>query len=237
MMTNQLKALKKAQKEVGTKERPAGSNKVKYNTWFYGHEVSGSDFPWCCAFICWLFDDVKFFPITAYCPTAVNWFKQKDAFDQTAEAGAIVFYNFKGGHEATHIGIVESVNSDGTITAIEGNTSLSSDDNGGAVMRRIRAKWCIIGYGHPDKAAGVIKKMASLTGLKELQLGSTDKDAVFLLQIILRYYHNAYTGSIDGDFGLNTRKAVTQIQRASGITVDGIVGENTWAILLKSLLK
>ena len=236
-MANQLEALKKAKAEIGTKEYPIGSNKVKYNTWFYGREVSGADFPWCCAFICWLFDDVDFFPITAYCPTAVNWYKQKGAFDQTPEVGAVVFYNFNGGGITSHIGIVESVNSDGTITAIEGNTSLSSNDNGGAVMRRIRAKWCILGYGHPDKAAGVIKKMKSLTGLKELQIGSTDKDAVRMLQIILRYYHLAYTGSIDGDFGTNTRRAVTQIQSAKGLTVDGIVGENTWAALLEPIIK
>lgn len=37
--------------QVGVKESPANSNKVKYNTAFYGREVSGPDYPWCAVFI------------------------------------------------------------------------------------------------------------------------------------------------------------------------------------------
>ena len=37
--------------QVGVLESPAGSNKVKYNTAFYGREVSGNAYPWCMAFI------------------------------------------------------------------------------------------------------------------------------------------------------------------------------------------
>ena len=45
-----------ATKEVGTKESPAGSNKVKYNTWIYGKEVEGKEYPWCLAFASWVYD-------------------------------------------------------------------------------------------------------------------------------------------------------------------------------------
>jgi len=37
----------------GSEETPKGSNNVKYNTWYYGHSVSGKDYPWCAAFISW----------------------------------------------------------------------------------------------------------------------------------------------------------------------------------------
>jgi len=37
--------------QIGVKESPANSNKVKYNTAFYGREVSGSDYPWCAVFV------------------------------------------------------------------------------------------------------------------------------------------------------------------------------------------
>lgn len=47
--------VEKAKSQVGTKESPAGSNKVKYNTWYYGNEVSGSAYPWCMAFVSWVF--------------------------------------------------------------------------------------------------------------------------------------------------------------------------------------
>ena len=48
-----------ARAEVGIKESPKNSNNVKYNTWFYGHSVKGSAYPWCMAFVCWLFAHVK----------------------------------------------------------------------------------------------------------------------------------------------------------------------------------
>ena len=45
--------------EVGTKEKPSGSNKVKYNTWFYQKAVKGSAYPWCMVFVSWVFAHVK----------------------------------------------------------------------------------------------------------------------------------------------------------------------------------
>ena len=44
-----------ARAEIGTKEQPQNSNRVKYNTAFYGREVSGAAYPWCVTFIWWLF--------------------------------------------------------------------------------------------------------------------------------------------------------------------------------------
>ena len=44
-----------ARRELGTKESPANSNRVKYNAWYYGREVSGSAYPWCMAFVQWVF--------------------------------------------------------------------------------------------------------------------------------------------------------------------------------------
>lgn len=45
--------------EVGVKESPKNSNRVKYNTWFYGKEVRGASYPWCMVFVCWCFAHVK----------------------------------------------------------------------------------------------------------------------------------------------------------------------------------
>ena len=45
-----------ASAEVGITEYPPGSNNVKYNTWFYGRQVSGKNYPWCCTFISYIFD-------------------------------------------------------------------------------------------------------------------------------------------------------------------------------------
>lgn len=45
-----------ARAEVGVKESPRNSNKVKYNRWFYGNNTSAY---WCCTFVCWVFAHVK----------------------------------------------------------------------------------------------------------------------------------------------------------------------------------
>ena len=48
-----------AKAEVGVKESPKNSNKVTYNTWFYGKVLQGKAYPWCATYICWLFAHVK----------------------------------------------------------------------------------------------------------------------------------------------------------------------------------
>ena len=42
---------------------------------------------------------------------------------------------------------------------------------------------------------------------------------------------NGYNLTVDGDFGSETQKAVQDYQRKNGLTVDGIVGKNTWGKL------
>ena len=49
------KVLALARAQIGVTEQPAGSNRVKYNTAYYGREVSGAGYPWCCTFVWWLF--------------------------------------------------------------------------------------------------------------------------------------------------------------------------------------
>ena len=49
------KILEIARLQLGIKENPPNSNRVKFNTAYYGQEVSGSAYPWCCAFVWWVF--------------------------------------------------------------------------------------------------------------------------------------------------------------------------------------
>lgn len=50
---NRLLAI--ASGEVGTTEYPPNSNNVKYNTWYYGRQVMGKNYPWCATFISYIF--------------------------------------------------------------------------------------------------------------------------------------------------------------------------------------
>lgn len=146
--------LELARNEVGVKESPKGSNKVKYNTVYYGKAVSGADYPWCCAFIWWLFNQCGASDIyyggekTASCTTLMNHYKKLGQFSKTPQIGALVFYHWGKGGIARHIGVVTEITDTG-IKAIEGNTAVGNDSNGGEVMERERAFSQILGYAYP----------------------------------------------------------------------------------------
>jgi hypothetical protein len=140
-MKTKADVLRIAAGEIGTKESPAGSNNVKYNTWFYGHEVRGPAYPWCMAFVVWTFWQAGFnLYKTASCSTLVSRYKTVKGKWVTSDfkPGDIAMFDFSGRKSRTqHTGIIEKVNGN-WVTTIEGNTSLTSQDNGGAVMRRVR---------------------------------------------------------------------------------------------------
>ena len=140
-----------ARRQIGVKESPPKSNNVRYNTWYYGREVSGSAYPWCMVFVQWVFDQAKVkLPIrTASCGALMRAAQSAGCWvTGDYRPGDVVIYDFPGGAATDHCGIVESV--DGTyISAIEGNTSSASDADGGAVERRARKFAQIVGAVRP----------------------------------------------------------------------------------------
>lgn len=139
-----------AKREIGTCENPPNSNKVKYNTWMYnGKEVEGSQYPWCAAFVSWLFRDNQILcKKTASCADMLAWFEKKGQLVKVPHPGDIVFFKFSTNNRRTnHVGIVESVDGKAIYT-IEGNTSLTSNDNGGKVMLRKRTGG-MVAYARP----------------------------------------------------------------------------------------
>lgn len=127
-----------------------------------------------------------------------------------------------------HVGIVEMVNGK-TITVIEGNMG-----SAGVVGRRniqVDGRY-IRGYICPNyKSLATVEKEVCKVNVPVLREGSQG-GYVKTLQILL----NAYYGSRltkDGIFGSATKKAVMGYQTKQKLTVDGIVGEKTWAELLK----
>ena len=141
-----------AESQVGTTEYPPNSNDVVYNTVYYGKEVSGSAYPWCCVFVWWVF--AQFSPClvkkTASCMDLAQWFKDNGQWHASPRVGDVAFFKFDTNNRWTnHAGIVTEVIDNGVkIITIEGNTSVTSDDNGGAVMKRTRTS-NIVGYGRP----------------------------------------------------------------------------------------
>ncbi len=138
-----------------TKESPANSNNVKYNTWLYGKPVNGSAYPWCAAFVSWCFKTAQnICPKTASCLNMLEWFERNGQVVKNPKPGDIVFFKYATNDRRTnHVGIVESVEGY-TINTIEGNTSSVSADNGGKVLRRKR-KTNIVAFARPKYATEV----------------------------------------------------------------------------------
>lgn len=151
-MATAERALDIARGELGTKESPANSNRVKYNTWFYGREVSGKAYPWCMVFVQWVFHQagVKLPLRTASCGALMNAAKKAGSWVAgDYRPGDVVIYDFPGGAATDHCGIVEKVTLTG-VAAIEGNTSQAgSQSNGGEVCRKNRPASLIAGAVRP----------------------------------------------------------------------------------------
>lgn len=130
-----------AKAEIGTKENPNGSNKVKYN--------EQKPLPWCGFFVMWCAKQVKLnIPNCVYTPAGAAGFQGKGLWSNAAtskplKGGEIAFFNFPGGENVDHVGIVIKDNGDGTVTTVEGNTTADgkagSQSNGGEVCLKIRA--------------------------------------------------------------------------------------------------
>lgn len=68
-----------------------------------------------------------------------------------------------------------------------------------------------------------------MAGRTTLQYGSNGSEVKELQQYL---NNNGYSLSVDGAFGDKTLSAVKDYQQKNGLTVDGIVGNNTWGKLL-----
>jgi len=152
--------LQLARQQLGVRESPPGSNRVKYNTAYYGREVSGAAYPWCCVFQWWLFREAGLSGLfygggrTASCGTLAAWARARGRFvSGDFRPGDLVFLGFTGDGTIQHIGLAESVRP-GEVTTIEGNTGAGSDANGGEVQRRVRPVRLIRGAYRPAYEEG-----------------------------------------------------------------------------------
>ena len=145
-MTTAQALLEIARGELGTKESPAGSNQVKYASW-YG--LPGQ--PWCVMFVMWVFAQAgAALPTrTASCTLLMNAAKKAGSWVTSGYLpGDVVIYDWGANGVPDHCGIVESA-SGSAVTAIEGNTAVGNDSDGGEVMRRERQTRQILGAVRP----------------------------------------------------------------------------------------
>jgi len=139
--------LAKAEADAHVVEEPPGSNDGPRVRQY--QDVTGAyREPWCASFCCWLLRNAGYtapLPVLpAYCPSWEEKARgQSDGWllvdPSRALPGDFVLFDFPPvDGVAQHIGIVTRAAADGLVDTIEGNTSTSSNDNGGAVLARTR---------------------------------------------------------------------------------------------------
>lgn len=161
MAVSAEKILSIARSQIGTSATAV--KRCKYNTWYYGAEVSGSGYDWCEVFVQWVFSqagaDSLLYTRTANCGYAARAFHSRGRlYTSGYRKGDVVFFHWTderstlvpGTYVSDHVGIIESVNGDGTITSIEGNTGGSY----GSVMRRVRSLSVVSCAGRPAYESG-----------------------------------------------------------------------------------
>ncbi len=135
-----------ARGELGTTE--TGENRgavLKYPT-FFGRGAE----PYCADFVSWVMRQSGGKMNDPYCPSIVNQLKRDGNWKGTSnpQPGDMVLFDWDGDRVADHIGLVEKVNADGTITTIEGNTENPQTGREG-VWRRTRTLGTVLGFGAP----------------------------------------------------------------------------------------
>lgn len=137
-------ALAVAITQLGIKEDPPGSNWGPPSKYIQplGHGPEA----WCADFVEWCLEQADWPRGTwnvSYVPSWVSAAQGGMAgmcVTDSPQTGDLVTYDWEHDGIADHIGIYEKPNGANAFDAIEGNTSPTSDSNGGEVMRRTRTR-------------------------------------------------------------------------------------------------
>lgn len=90
---------------------------------------------------------------TASCVNLLEWFEARHQIVTFPLPGDIAFFKYSTNNRRTnHVGLVTHVNSIDDYVTNEGNTSLNSNDNGGAVMSRKRSRKNLVCFARPNYA-------------------------------------------------------------------------------------
>ena len=230
-----------------------GANWTKYardldrTNWYNGGK---NGYAWCDVFVDWLFYKCFGDPLGrnmicqptgsagAGCLYSAQYYKSAGRWHTSApQPGDQIFFTYSPG-EYSHTGIVESV-SGGMVVTIEGNTS---DQVGRRSYGEGSAN--IAGYGRPrwelaatESGSDDFTPTPYTPSYELLKRGHHGETVLTLQQKLIEAGYDVGPDGADGDFGMNTEKAVIEFQTDNNLEVDGIVGSETWAALEKATKK
>ena len=216
---------------------------------FYNGKKNG--YSWCDIFVDWVFIEcfgyenalkMLYQPeksVGAGCKYSADYYRAHNAFYRKPQVGDQVFFGDYGNEG--HTGIVVAV-SGNIITTVEGNTSggygVESNGDGVYLKKYNTSTQYIPGFGRPNwdvVSSNAGNEEASVTvSYPTIKLGSKGSDVKKAQQLLIAKGYSCGAAGADGDFGAGTYNAVKKFQAANGLEADGIIGDNTWAALLKT---
>jgi len=206
---------------------------------------------WCAYFVCWVLAEAGIHVLaTGWTPNIVTWAKKNDRWKTSnPKRGDLVLFMWatvssggRGTPPVCHVGIVEAVNKDGSITTIEGNTSAivgGSQYNGNVCARKVRRGSIIQGY---VDMSGLYGKAAAKPKPKPTPSSKPSGGAT-----PVRALQKAVGATVDGIWGRDTDKrletvkaaadfhggefphGVTYAQKVVGTKADGVWGRKSSA--------
>lgn len=196
----------------------------------------------------------------ASCVYSARYYRNAGRFHTTPKVGDQIFFGSKGNE--SHTGIVYAVDASTVYTIEGNTSSAAGVvANGGGVFKKSYARNYsrIVGYGRPKydaEPAATTKPTEKKNLVQQFQeaaiadgvsCGAAGADGIWGLNTAKAAQNLLKTGSkgnrvkllqqligatADGIFGVKTHAAVRAYQSKKGLAVDGVVGLNTWKVLL-----
>ena len=231
--------------QVGTREKPSGSNKQQ----FAGIAGHANGQAWCATFIVagWKANDVPIVRGTnsARCSTMHEAFKEAGRLFQQPRAGDAGYKFIVSENRIGHVFFVEKVVGD-FVQTIEGNTNLDGSATGIGVFR-LRRRWrngptSIHGFGRPnydaEKTQALTKTVSLANVIDAAKLdppaaqGATShpEDVKIVEAALMAEGLLSPAFAKDGSFGTVSLTAYAQWQKLQGFTgvdADGVPGKDT----------
>ena len=190
---------------------------------------------------------------TDYCPTMGDYAikKKMNVSWANKKKGDIVLFDFNHNGTSDHIGLLESINKDGSITTIEGNTGAGSDTNGGQVQRRQRYKSQVNFFVRPKYNKEVTVDKLLLTARSQIGIKESPKNSNKVKYNVWYYGSNksaywcctfvcwcfAHVG--DTSSNSSTSKAVPTVKKPtgkySGVIPEGLLKKGSKGTKVKQL--